>query len=324
MTSGAPSDRSPPSTVIEPPPKSWRRDPATRFSVRRFAGTLDHAGDLDHLRVAHVTDLHVGRVTSMETQLAAAALTNEQEPDLIVMTGDFVCHSQAYLQDLQEVMKAYDAPVACVLGNHDYWSGAEEVVKSLEKTGALVLRNQNTTVTLRGQKLQLVGVDDAYTGHHSVHDAVKGLDPNLPKLGLSHIAEEADALWEHGISLVLSGHTHGGQVTLANLHELALGRIVGHKYVHGLYGCRRGVTAGAVYVGAGVGAAVLPFRLGERAKREITIFELGHEPGSFEEHHSEQEALPGRSPSPKKAYKRATAVVKKDLKRKKRAKKRTD
>ena len=94
---------------------------------------------------------------------------------------------------------------------------------------------------------------------------------------------------------MLAGHTHGGQVTLARLHEIALGRIAGHKYVHGLYGSRtpKGSNApqGAVYVGAGIGAAVMPLRLGERGKRELTIFELGHAPGTFDEHHAEQAAL---------------------------------
>lgn len=318
MSFESPSEKSPDSA---PRSRGWRRNHRDNFSVRRFAGTLNHAEGLDHLRVAHVTDLHVGRVTPIEAQFAAVELTNEESPDLVVITGDFVCHSQVYLQDLEEVIRAYNAPVMCVLGNHDYWAGSQEVVKSLQRAGAEVLSNRNTTLTLRGQTLQLVGLDDAYTGHHSVADAVKGLDPKLPKLGLSHIAEEADHLWEAGVSLVLSGHTHGGQVTLAGLHELALGRLVGHKYIHGLYGCRRGIESGAVYVGAGVGAAVLPVRLGERAKREITLFELGHAPGSFEEHHEEQPALPGRKPSEKKAYKRAAAVVKKELKRKKRAKK---
>jgi predicted MPP superfamily phosphohydrolase len=211
-----------------------------------------------------------------------------------------------------------------------------------------VLRNRNTTITLRHERLQLVGLDDAYTGHASRDEAVKGLRADLPALALSHIAEEADALWHHGIPLVLSGHTHGGQVTLARLHELAVGMIGGHRYVHGLYGNRRhgrkgaliappepgvtleklpettfdggshGLCQGAVYVGAGIGAAVVPLRLGERGKREITMFELGAEPGSFEEHHTEQAPLRGRAPSPAVKARRAAAVMKKRLSREKR------
>lgn len=272
---------------------------------------------LEHLRVAHLTDLHVGRVTPLRVQRAAVDLTNAQQPDLVVITGDFVCHSQLYLDQLEEVVGWIDAPVVCVLGNHDYWSGANEVRHALQRAGAEVLDNRHTVITLRHQRLQIVGLDDAYTGHADRHAAVKGLRKDLPTLGLSHIAEEADGLWRHGVPLVLSGHTHGGQVTVARLHELAVGRFAGHKYIHGLYGTRR--DAGAVYVGAGIGAAVVPLRLGDRGRREVAVFELGHLPGTFDEHHDEQPAHAGRKPSDRKQYKRHIAVVKKNVQRERRA-----
>jgi predicted MPP superfamily phosphohydrolase len=159
---------------------------------------------------------------------------------------------------------------------------------------------------------------------------------DLPTLGLSHIAEEADGLWRHGVPLVLAGHTHGGQVTLARLHEIAVGMIAGHRYVHGLYGSRRRARVqggpaesssaagandeaqGAVYVGAGIGAAIVPFRFGDRGKREVTMFELGCEPGDFVEHHSEQEPMRGRKPTQQLIAKRAAAVIRKRLVRERR------
>jgi predicted MPP superfamily phosphohydrolase len=256
----------------------------------------------------------------MAVQEAAVALTNGSRPDLIVMTGDFVCHSQLYLDQLSWIVSQLEAPVLGVLGNHDYWSGEREVIWALRRGGAEVLRNQHTVITLRGQRLQVVGLDDAYTGHASWSDAVRGLSPDLATLGLSHIAEEADALWEHGVPLVLAGHTHAGQVTLARLHELAIGRLAGHKYVHGLYGARRdgGAYPGAVYVSAGIGASVMPLRIGESGRREIAVFELGHEPGSFAEPLPEKRPGRGRTPSAKKRYQRAAAVVAREKKREKR------
>jgi hypothetical protein len=269
-------------------------------------------------------------VTPYEIQKEAVTLTNAQKPDLVVITGDFVCHSQLYLDQLTALMRGFSAPVMAVLGNHDHWSGAGEVKQALQRGGVEVLCNAHTVITLRQQKLQVLGLDDAYTGHARRDQAVKGLRPDLPVLGLSHIAEEADGLWHHGVPLVLSGHTHAGQVTFARLHEIALGRIAGHKYVHGLYGTRahpgpgegRGAAGafGAVYVGAGIGAAVMPLRLGERGKREVTIFELGHLPGAFEEHHLEQPALRGRKPSQKVIERRAAVV---ELKRQRRARRKT-
>jgi predicted MPP superfamily phosphohydrolase len=295
------------------------------IQLRRFAGPVAYQQQLTHLRVAHLTDLHVGRITPFAVQQAAVDLANAQNPDLVVLTGDFVCHSQLYLDQLVEVVRGFAAPTLAVLGNHDHWSGADEVERALRLGGVEVLRNRNTTLTLGNQRLQVVGLDDAYTGHARPAEALKGLRADLPTLGLSHIAEEADGLWRKGVPLVLAGHTHGGQVTLARIHELALGKIGGHRYVHGLYGSRDGKAGGAdgapfgaVYVGAGIGAAVMPLRLGDRGKREVTIFELGAELGSFAEHHREQEPMEGRKPSQALMAKRAAQVVKKRLSREQR------
>jgi predicted MPP superfamily phosphohydrolase len=268
------------------------------------------------MRLAHLTDLHVGRVTPFAVQREAVALVNAEKPDLVVITGDFVCHSQIYLDQLTHLMGGFRAPVVAVLGNHDYWAGADEVTLALQRAGVEVLRNQNTTITVGGQRLQIVGLDDAYTGHARRDKAVAGLRRDLPTLALSHIAEEADLLWPHGIPLVLSGHTHGGQITLARLHEITLGKIGGHKYLHGLYGSREANdNAGAVYVGAGIGAAVMPLRFGERGKREVTIFELGVSPGRFDEHHEEQRPMSGRAVSSAKLRRRMAKVARKRQRR---------
>ena len=268
------------------------------------------------MRIAHLTDQHFGRVTPHSVQEAAIELANEQEPDLVVITGDFVCHSQAYLDELEQSLKKLKAPVVGVLGNHDHWSGAHAVRKALARAGVAVLDNAHTVITLRRQELQIVGLDDAYTGHADIEKATKGLRDDLPTIGLSHIAEEADHLWEKGVPLVFSGHTHAGQVTLARMHEILLGRIIGHKYVHGLYGSRKRAAdaKGAVYVGAGIGAAVVPLRLGERGKREVAVFELGASAGAPWEHHTEQPALKGRPPSQRTRERRRKQLEKKKRK----------
>jgi len=304
---------------------SWRPSLAARrfgIELRRFAGPATYRDQLSHLRIAHLTDQHVGRITPVEVQLAAIEMTNAEKPDLVLLSGDFVCHSQLYLDQLTQLMRAFQAPVMAVLGNHDHWSGADEVRRALERGGVEVLCNRHTTITLRHERLQVVGLDDAYTGHARRDEAVKGLRHDIPSIALSHIAEEADGLWRHGVPLVLSGHTHAGQVTLARLHEFAVGKLAGHRYVHGLYGSRRHAgqrahhePAGAVYVGAGIGAAVVPFRFGDRGKREVTMFELGCEPGDFVEHHTEQEPLKGRKPTQRTIARRAAAVLRKRLRR---------
>lgn len=281
-----------------------------KFAVRTFAGPDAYRDSLDHVRVVHLTDMHVGRVTPMEAQMAAVELANAAKPDFVAITGDFVCHSQKFLDALRAVISEIRAPVFAVLGNHDHWSGGPEVRSALVRAGAEVLDNAVTMFTVRGQKLQILGLDDAYTGHADRERARKMLDPNVPSIGLSHIAEEADGLWNYGVPLVLSGHTHAGQITVAKLHELAIGRVAGHKYVHGLYGSRASeLGRGAVYVGAGVGAAVMPLRIGDRGKREVTIFELGMNGHVEIEHHNSQPPLPGRKPTEELTAKRHQKVL---------------
>lgn len=297
-----------------------KRDPRERIAVRQFAGTAALKSQLSQpLRVAHLTDQHFGRVTSDDLQWAAAQLTNEQAPDLVVLTGDYVAHSLDYLGLLSEVVGSIDAPKVAVLGNHDHWAGARQVRGALERAGVQVLSNDTAVYDVGEQRLQLVGLDDAYTGHANAQRAIAKMDPTLPTLGLSHIAEEADKLWPHGVSLVLSGHTHSGQITVGDLHKWTLGKMGGHRYVHGLYGCRQAEKAeGAVYVSAGIGASVFGLRLGERGRPELALFELGKDAADVDEHHDEQAPHPGRAPSVRKQELRVSAVHKKRRKRERR------
>lgn len=263
------------------------------IEVRTFAGHARYSGQLHTpIRVAHLTDQHFGRPTPMSIQMEAVRAANAASPDLVALTGDFVCYELDWLDQLEQVVGAFAAPVVAVLGNHDHWTGAAAVRRSLRRAGVQVLDNASTIFELRGQRLQVVGLDDAYTGHSDPERATRGLCPKTPTLGLSHVGEAAQHLWDRGVPLVLSGHTHAGQIAIAKLNHLSMGRLGGHRYVHGLYGDRRG--DGALYVGAGIGSGKVPFRVGKRARREVALFDLGLSPGAYPEHHAEQKPLPAR------------------------------
>ena len=292
-----------------------RRD-APQLQVEQRIRALLHDARRRELDEAPAHGLGVGTLVARQVQERAVELVNDGDPDVVVLTGDFVCHSLDYLDALTKVVSTIRAPTFAVLGNHDHWSGAEEVRKALRRGNVEVLDNVNTTISLNRQPVQLVGIDDAYTGHADHAKATRGLRKNVPTIGLSHIGEEADRLWELGVPLVFSGHTHAGQVTLAGLHELFIGKVVGHKYVHGLYGSREAPPPrGSVYVGAGVGAGVIPLRIGERSRREVAFFELGLRPGAIDEHHEEQRGHRGRMPSEWLKARRARAVIAKRQRR---------
>lgn len=293
------------------------RPPGTRLALRRFAGTQAFVDVFGRpLRVAHITDQHVGRLTPIALQREAIRQVKEQQADFVVLTGDFVAHSLDYLDLLEELLGGLDVPAFAVLGNHDHWSGPNEVRRVLHRVGIEVLDNAHTVATIAGQRIQIVGVDDAYTGHADVARATVGLRRDLPTLGLSHVGETADALWQAGASLVLSGHTHSGQVTWGGLNEVLLGRMGGHRYVHGLYGDRRlERTLGALYVSAGIGSSMFGLRLGERGRPEVAMFDLGVAPGGFTEPLAEQQALPGRAEPAGRTEKRHADALKKQKKR---------
>jgi predicted MPP superfamily phosphohydrolase len=268
------------------------RPKAKHLAVRRFAGTRSfYEYGYDTLRIAHLTDQHVGRVTPDELQRAAIQAANDSSPDLVLLTGDYVAHSLDYLDQLREYLLSIQAPAYAVLGNHDHWSDAQEVLRILEQSGIIVLENQWTELTVGGRPLQLVGIDDPYTGHDDVEQATKGLDANIPTIALSHVGEAADGLWANSANLVLSGHTHSGQFTVGKFQNFALGTLGQHRYIHGLYGCRaEDIEPGALYVSAGIGSSRISARFGDRAQPEVAIFDLHQEPGSFDEHHDVQSA----------------------------------
>ncbi len=254
-------------------------------------------------------------------------MTNAEKPDLVLLTGDFVCHSQLYLDQLTQVMRAFKAPVIAVLGNHDHWSGADEVRRALERGGVEVLCNRHTTITLRHERLQVVGLDDAYTGHARRDEAVKGLRHDLP----THrsLAHRRGGRWPLAPRRPAGAvGAHARRPGHARAAARVRGRQASAAIATSTASTDRAATrttapddepAGAVYVGAGIGAAVVPFRFGDRGKREVTMFELGCEPGDFVEHHAEQEPLKGRKPTQRTIAKRAAAVLRKRLRRERRA-----
>ena len=247
---------------------------------RHFAGCEQHhVFNNQPLHIAHLSDQHVGRATKFSLQQKAIAAC--AGADLVCLTGDFVAHSLKYLDELEWLLLKLEAPAFAVLGNHDHWADANAVRQTLRRAGVEVLDNANTTISIKGRRLQVIGLDDGVTGHDDVAKAVKGLSAKVPTIGLSHLGEKADALFEHGVPLVLSGHTHAGQISSFNLHRVVAGHLAGHRYVHGLYGERDNNRA--LYVSAGVGSSIFSLRVGERAQPEVAHFHLGAKASDFDE-----------------------------------------
>ncbi len=221
----------------------------------------------DGVRVAHLTDLHVGMLTPTRKILAALTAVEIAKPDLVVMTGDFVCYSPRFVDKLREVVRGIRAPVVNVLGNHDYWTDGDGVRLALERNGYAVLRNQNTTLTLRNAPFSIVGIDDAITRHSDVEKAYAGVRPQGSRLTLTHAPSMADRAALYGRGLILAGHTHGGHVNIPKITAGIAARM-GSRYLAGFYG----VGGSLLYVNRGIGSSSVPIRAG--APAEVAILTL--------------------------------------------------
>ncbi len=228
------------------------------------------------LRIAQLTDLHAGSIVSNELFRVAANLAMNQRPDVIVLTGDFISGStkvlsgmfgefdQETLDQSIEALSALKAPLGVfgVLGNHDFWSGSaaiEAITRGYAKSlGVHWLRNTSTRLEKSGAAIDLLGVDDYWEPTSSLGEAVKGLAEENCRILLSHnpdINEEIDLSGKR-IDLVISGHTHGGQVIFPLVGQPIMPSKFGQKYRVGLVRDGNRQT----FVSRGVGHLLLPVR----------------------------------------------------------------
>jgi predicted MPP superfamily phosphohydrolase len=208
------------------------------------------------------------RFSGANSRWAAAALAAEA-PDLVALTGDFVSYDHA-IEELAETLAplaAAPAPLGmfAVPGNHDYWEGLPAIRRALAPLGIEFLMNARRTLRRGGADLVLVGVDDQWNGQPDLAAALDGAPRDAFTLLLAHCPDMADEAAERGVSLQLSGHTHGGHVRLPVLGALCLPRH-GWRYPAG----HEHVGATQVYVSRGIGG--LPLRLG--CPPEATIITL--------------------------------------------------
>jgi predicted MPP superfamily phosphohydrolase len=244
-----------------------RRRRRLPVAERREFRLADLSPAHDGLKVVHLTDVHVGRATPARRVRAAVEMANAFHPDLVVMTGDYLSYSEKGLRLLREQLGGLQAPVVAVLGNHDHWVDADGAVRALESLGYAVLRNQHTRLTLLGEALTVVGIDDLMTGHADVARAFRGVPEKGSRLGLAHVPRTADLLGDHRASMIFAGHTHGGHVNIPPLTPALFRRFEG-PYLAGCYQ----LPDRQLYVSRGLGGAVFPFRV--RAEPEVTLVTL--------------------------------------------------
>lgn len=224
----------------------------------------------DGVRIAHLSDIHVGNLTPAAHVRAAVELASGAGADVIALTGDYVCWRKTEVGMLREQLAGLRATrVVATLGNHDYFTSASGVRGALGSHGYEVLGNRHTSLDVRGAPLHLIGVDDPVTRHHDLDRAFDGVPARGTRVVLCHCPEQAPGLAERGADLVLSGHTHGGQIYLRGVTDRIIERM-GKRYRRGFYDLGRG----QLYVTPGVGFSGLRVRVGDGTQSEVALFTL--------------------------------------------------
>ena len=231
-------------------------------------------------RIAQITDVHLGPSYDGKRLAALVARINALEPDVVAITGDLVEASvdqlRAEVAPLAQ-LKARDG-VLFVLGNHEYYVGADDWVTELRALGITVLMNEHRVVERGNARLLIGGVPNAWGGMHGPDHgsetgaariasdpaaALADAPPSITKILLAHQPASAVAAERAGFDLMLCGHTHGGQFFPWNL----LARL-GFPYLSGL----QHQNKMQVYISRGVGVFGPPLRLG--VPPELTLIEL--------------------------------------------------
>ena len=252
--------------------------------LRQFrTGIPGLPAELEGLRVAFLSDFHVdgpGRGENLTVQ--ALDLVAQEQPDLVLLGGDYF--DKGRWDDASTAFDGLSAfsNVIGVLGNHDQKRGervAEKVCEGMARRGVVILRNSAISLRLRDRDVTIAGVDDPYTNHDDLGRTLGNADS--PLILLAHAPVIETSLEPGMAGLILTGHTHGGQIRLSPAKTLTpldstfyLDRLVGRrisKYQRGFHWAHGNL----LYVSNGIGTTRLPVRF--MAPPEVTIFHLSRE-----------------------------------------------
>ena len=217
------------------------------------------------IKIIQISDLHFDKLRYFHKSIAKKI--NAKKPDLIFITGDSVdkAENTSTLNDFLALID-HHIPKYAITGNWEYWGDVDliELRAVYSKNNCELLINENRTLSIRNRDVSIIGIDDLVGGNADFKKSIEGLTPSEINIVLSHCPVYRDTITQQkgdlNIDLVLSGHTHGGQITFlgfAPFKPQGSG-----KY---LKGWSKEVEP-KMYISKGIGTSVLPIRFGARAE----------------------------------------------------------
>ena len=211
-----------------------------RIVVEEIEQPIESSSLSTPLTVVHIADLQADRYTTPEKMAQYIEVVNSFEPDLVVFSGDLVTSGLDYVEAGADAMAGIESThgTFAVIGDHDYWSGEEEITNALEQRGVQVLRDENRVVDYHGESILLTGVTEIYSTRPSqdrLQELMDGAGEYDFRILLSHQA--SDRLIEQsnrtGYNQLLYGHTHGGQIKIPVFFQKMTGAVRDTEYVKG-------------------------------------------------------------------------------------------
>ena len=209
--------------------------------------------ELDSFTAVQISDIHHSQIVPLRVVEEAVRVANSLSPQAVFLTGDFVSNDAGYAAGCAQALGQLQAPLGryAILGNHDYWTDPAEITRRLEDNGITVLINAACELA---SHLWLVGLDDAWSGHPDIDTALQGVPAGASAIVLAHEPDVADQLLGRGLTVQLSGHSHGGQVRLPFTNRPVLPFLAWKYYSH-----LRQAGDLPVYTSAGLGTMQPPF-----------------------------------------------------------------
>jgi uncharacterized protein len=236
--------------------------------------------EFDGYRVVQISDIHMDTWMTAKRLRRIVKIVNEQQPDLIAITGDFVTENPyEHARELSAVLRELSARdgVAAVLGNHDHWCDPYFVRRVIQESRIIDLNNRVHSIKRNSTVLHLAGVDDYMENEDRLDLVLSNLPEGEAAILLAHEPDFADKSASTGrFDLQLSGHSHGGQIVLPVVGPPYLPDHA-EKYPFGMYE----IEGMKLYTNRGLGMVHLPFRL--NARPEISVFTLRSQQKEWEE-----------------------------------------